>query len=650
MCGILGILSTDSFDDIDTLVSNALSTLHHRGPDDSGVWCNLSKEVALGHTRLSILDLTSAGHQPMSSISGRYQIVFNGEIYNHLDLRNKLEKNGDSLSWAGHSDTETILRCIDCWGIEKTLKSMVGMFAITLWDEQDRKLILARDRFGEKPLYYGYMSGKFVVASELKAIKAMPLFHAEIDRNALANYMRYLYVPASQCIYKGLNKLEAGTWMEVQLDLVKDQVIPKANIYWSALEESILGRENIIQFSSDKEAVDQLELLLNQSISEHMLSDVPLGTFLSGGIDSSTVAAIMQSQSNRPIQTFSIGFDEDGYNEAKYAKAISQHLGTDHTELYVQSHDAINVIPNLSTIYDEPFADSSQIPTFLVSQLAKKDVTVALSGDGGDELFGGYNRYFIANGSWKKIENIPINIRKFMANAINSISQSKWDAIYKSIEILIPKHYRIQLPGDKIHKIASILICSNMSQLYHRLTRLWDPSNLVIGATKINSIDMGRYVPIDSVSEMMVADAMNYLVDDILVKVDRAAMAVSLETRVPLLDHRIYEFASRLPFNYKMRDNVGKWILKEVLYKHVPKEMLERPKMGFSIPLHNWLRGPLRDWSEDLLDEARLNREGYFNSTEIRQKWNEHLSGKKDWGIHLWGVLMFEAWLESNKL
>jgi len=650
MCGILGILSTDSSDDIDTLVSNALSTLHHRGPDDSGVWCNLSKEVALGHTRLSILDLTSAGHQPMSSISGRYQIVFNGEIYNHLDLRNKLKKNGDSLSWAGHSDTETILRCFDCWGIEKTLKSMVGMFAIALWDEQDRKLILARDRFGEKPLYYGYMSGKFVVASELKAIKAMPLFHAEIDRNALANYMRYLYVPASQCIYKGLNKLEAGTWMEVQLDLVKDQVIPKANIYWSALEESILGRENIIQFSSDKEAVDQLELLLNQSISEHMLSDVPLGTFLSGGIDSSTVAAIMQSQSNRPIQTFSIGFDEDGYNEAKYAKAISQHLGTDHTELYVQSHDAINVIPNLSTIYDEPFADSSQIPTFLVSQLAKRDVTVALSGDGGDELFGGYNRYFIANGSWKKIENIPINIRKFMANAINSISQSKWDAIYKSIEILIPKHHRIQLPGDKIHKIASILICSNMSELYHRLTRLWDPSNLVIGATKINSIDMGRYVPIDSVSEMMVADAMNYLVDDILVKVDRAAMAVSLETRVPLLDHRIYEFASKLPFNYKMRDNVGKWILKEVLYRHIPKEMLERPKMGFSIPLHNWLRGPLRDWSEDLLDEARLNREGYFNSTEIRQKWNEHLSGKKDWGIHLWGVLMFEAWLESNKL
>jgi len=646
------MLSINLPSNADSLVSKALSTLHHRGPDDSGIWSDLSTGVVLGHTRLSILDLTSAGHQPMTSFSGRYIIVFNGEIYNHLNLRSQLSQASinSGLTWVGTSDTETLLTCLDIWGIEKTLKKITGMFAMAIWDNKKRKLILSRDRFGEKPLYYGYSSGLFVFSSELKAIKSMPNFHGEINRNALSNYLRYLYVPTPQCIFNGLSKLEAGTWVEISLNHVKNNELPNPKVYWSALEQAIIGENSPIAFSSDKEAINKLDDLLSSSIKGQMLSDVPLGAFLSGGVDSSTIVALMQSQSKFPVQTFSIGFDEKGFNEAQYAKAIAKHLNTNHTELYVQSQDAIDIIPSLSGIYDEPFADASQIPTYLVSKLAKSSVTVALSGDGGDELFGGYNRYFFANGPWKKIEYIPLVLRKYLARAVVSISPSKWDSMYKPIQSIFPTQSKHNQIGSKIHKVASIVGCSNEEELYHRLTQLCDPSDFVLGAEDKLYMNTDWTKIMNPISQMMVADATNYLVDDILVKVDRAAMSVSLETRIPFLDHRIYEFTSKLPYHYKIRNGTGKWILRELLYRYVPRNLIDRPKMGFGVPIDDWLRGPLREWGSDLLDESRLKHEGYLDHTLVREKWNQHLSGSRDLGLFLWGILMFESWLEENKI
>ena len=649
MCGIFGVLSSNLPNNVNSLMNNALSTLRHRGPNDSGVWSDLSSGVVLGHTRLSILDLTVAGHQPMVSLSGRYIIIFNGEIYNHQSLRKELQKIKNEFIWKGGSDTETLLACFDTWGVEKTFKKIVGMFAIALWDVKKRKLILSRDRFGEKPLYYGYSSGLFVFSSELKAIKAMPNFHGEINRDALSNYLRYLYVPTPQCIFNGLSKLEAGTWIEISLNQVGNHQLPDPKVYWSALEQAIIGENSPIEFSSDEEAINKLDYLLSSSIKGQMLSDVPLGAFLSGGVDSSTIVALMQSQSKFPVQTFSIGFDEKGFNEAQYAKSVAKHLGTNHTELYVQSQDAIDVIPSLSEIYDEPFADASQIPTYLVSKLAKSSVTVALSGDGGDELFGGYNRYFFANGPWKKIEYIPLVLRKYLARAIVSVSPSKWDSLYRIIQSILPAYYNRNQVGSKIHKVASIVGCSNEEELYHRLTQLCNPSDFVLGLNNEPLLNTSWSKISHPVSQMMVADATNYLVDDILVKVDRAAMSVSLETRVPLLDHRIYEFASQLPYNYKFRNGTGKWILKELLYHYVPKTLIDRPKMGFGIPIDEWLRGPLREWGSDLLNPARLKNEGYLNHIAINKKWDNHMSGSENHGLFLWGVLMFESWLEENK-
>jgi asparagine synthase (glutamine-hydrolysing) len=543
-----------------------------------------------------------------------------------------------------------MLACFAAWGIEKTLKATVGMFAIALWDRQERKLILARDRMGEKPLYYGYVAGTFAFASELKALKGLPGFTGEIDRQALALLLRHNCIPAPYSIYSGLAKLRPGTWLELSEGALRQTERPFPRPYWSALEAAIAGARNPLIFEADSDAVAALELELSRAVAGQMLADVPLGAFLSGGVDSSTVVALMQAQSVRPVKSFSIGFREDGYDEAIFASDVARHLGTEHTELYVSPQDALAIIPKLPTIYDEPFSDSSQIPTYLVAQLARERVTVALSGDGGDELFGGYARYFLAARLWAKIERMPNGLRRAAARTILNVPPAAWDKLYQFVVPLIPKTRRWPAPGDKLHKGAALLNARHGMGLYRALVSHWEPDDVVMGATEPGTLLSGPPPALPSLTEqMMLLDALSYLPDDILVKVDRAAMAVSLETRVPFIDHRIFEFAWRLPLRYKVRGGTGKWLLRQVLYKHVPKELVDRPKMGFGVPIDSWLRGPLREWAEELLGEARLKREGYFEPEPIRRKWTEHLAGARNWQYYLWDVLMFQAWLEAER-
>jgi asparagine synthase (glutamine-hydrolysing) len=639
MCGIAGFLGSRNGDPV-TLVAPMLTSIRYRGPDDSGVWCDPSAGLGLGHARLSILDLSPAGHQPMLSASERYAIVFNGEIYNHLLLREEL----DGTSWRGHSDTETLLAAIESWGIERTLRSVVGMFVFALWDRVERRLILARDRIGEKPLYYGWCDGAFLFGSELKALVAYPAWQGEIDRGALACFMRYAYVPLPHSIYVGIRKLIPGSFLAIAAT-DKPGSWPEPRPYWSALDVS---KQQDLTDLTDSQAIDQLEGLLRQSIKGQMVADVPLGAFLSGGVDSSTVVALMQAQSSRPIKTFSIGFREADYDEARYAKAVAAHLGTEHTEFYVSPEDALAVIPRLPSIYDEPFGDSSGIPTHLVATLARQHVTVALSGDGGDELFGGYNRYFWGRSIWRRIGPLPIGLRRLTGQALTQFSPERWDQLGAILRAVLPRRLRMATLGDKIHKLAGIIDVHNPEELYRRLvSQHRDPGSLVISAKEspIWADQQASGLDRQDVSErMMFHDLVGYLTDDILTKVDRAAMAVSLETRVPMLDHRVVEFSWRLPLRMKIRDGQGKWLLRQVLDRYVPKQLIERPKMGFGIPLDVWLRGPLRAWAEDLLDESRLRREGYFHPAPIREKWAEHLSGRRSWQYWLWNVLMFQAW------
>ena len=612
----------------------------HRGPDDSGVWVDVDAGIGLSHRRLSILDLSPAGHQPMTSVSGRYVIAFNGEIYNHLDLRRQL---GDR-AWRGHSDTETLLAGFELWGIEQTLQCAVGMFAIALWDRNTRTLILARDRIGEKPLYYGWQDEVFLFGSELKALKQHPTFKGEIDRESLALYLRYSYIPMPHSIYRGIHKLAPGTLLRVH---VNDRRLSDPIPFWS-LKDIVKHGQNESFQGSDEEAVVALEAKLLDAVRLQQISDVPLGAFLSGGIDSSTIVALMQAQSSRPIRTFTIGFQEAGYNEAENAKAVARHLGTDHTELYVTPAQAQSVIPHLATLYDEPFGDSSQIPTYLVSQMAREHVTVSLSGDAGDELFGGYNRYAWAT----RILQHPIFLRKPVAEGLSALSPSAWNRLSIALGPALPKSMRFVSPGDKLHKFASILGAESQETIYRSLVSTWPaPETVVLGSNKSETF-LGTSSTWADISEfehrMMYLDAMNYLPDDILVKVDRAAMGVSLETRVPFLDHRVVEFAWQLPLSMKIRQGQGKWILRQVLYKYVPKELIERPKMGFGVPIDAWLRGPLRDWAENLLNEPRLKQEGFFNAALVRKKWSEHLTGTRNWQQQIWAVLMFQAWLDEQ--
>ncbi|OGQ87749.1 MAG: asparagine synthase (glutamine-hydrolyzing) [Deltaproteobacteria bacterium RIFOXYD12_FULL_56_24] len=662
MCGIAGYWGGMERATALELVARMANVIAHRGPDDAGVWVDDATGLALAHRRLSILDLSPAGHQPMVSASGRYVIAFNGEIYNHLDLREALEKRALSPSlpltlalspegrgeygWRGHSDTETLLAAIAAWGVEETLKQCVGMFAFALWDRETRNLTLARDRLGEKPLYYGWQGENFLFGSELKALREHPAFRGEIDRDALALYMRHNCIPAPYSIHQGIYKLPPGTWLT--LGQGERDVRPRS--YWSAREVAENGQRNLFS-GSEAEAQKALDSVLRQAVAGQMLADVPLGAFLSGGVDSSTVVALMQALSDRPAKTFTIGFHEAGYNEAEHAQAVARHLGTEHTELYVTSEQAMAIIPKLPSLYDEPFADSSQIPTFLVSELARRHVTVSLSGEGGDELFGGYNRYFWAKNIWRRVGWLPQSMRAALAGVLTTLPPSAWNGVFKGLARFLPAGWRYANPGDKLHKLAEILAVRTPEEIYLGLVSHWKhPAEVVHSACEPVTVltDPARWAALpDLENRMMYLDQMTYLPDDILAKVDRAAMGVSLETRVPLLDHRVVEFAWSLPLSLKIRDGQGKWLLRQVLYNYVPKEMIERPKMGFGIPLDVWLRGPLKDWAETLLDETRLRNEGFFEPLAIRQKWAEHLAGRRNWSYYLWDVLMFQAWSEQ---
>ncbi|MGZ5232483.1 MAG: asparagine synthase (glutamine-hydrolyzing) [Burkholderiales bacterium] len=650
MCGLCGFLQIDRViepSSMTTVVERMADTLFHRGPDDSGTWIDKDAGIALGHRRLSIIDLSPEGHQPMTSHSGRYVMAYNGEIYNFRELRKELERDG--VQWRGHSDTEVMLAAFEAWGVEGALQRFNGMFAFALWDRNEKALHLARDRLGEKPLYYGWAGKTFLFASELKALKAHPAWRAEIDRNALAAYLRHNYVPAPYSIYTGIAKLPPGHRIKL---MAHDTGPVRTEPYWSLREAAEAGVANPLD-ADDESAVEELDRLLRDAIARRMVADVPVGVFLSGGIDSSTVVALMQAQSSRPVRSFSIGFAEEAYNEARYAKAVAQHLGTDHTELYVTPQQAMSVIPKLPLIYDEPFADSSQIPTFLVSELARKHVAVTLSGDGGDELFCGYVRYFWGRRIWNRIGRLPYGLRTLTAVALRSLSPSSWNVLFAGMNRLMSSTAVGELTGDRIHKLANVLAVSSPDALYHGLVSHWpQPQSMVHGSREpLTALtDRTQWARLsDFTQRMMFLDAVTYLPDDILVKVDRASMAVSLEARVPMLDHRVVEFAWRVPLSRKNRNDQGKWLLRQVLYRYVPPALIDRPKMGFGVPIDSWLRGPLRGWAEDLLSEHRLRDQGYFDPAPIRQKWAEHTSGGCNWQYWLWDILMFQAWLATAK-
>ena len=638
MCGIAGYIG-EIKNPSDCLTKMA-QAINHRGPDSNGLWIG-QEGIGLAHTRLSILDLSTAGHQPMHSVSGNYVLIFNGEIYNHEYLRSELESISNR-NWLGHSDTETLLASIEEWGIEDTLAKVKGMFAIALWDKKSKNLHLSCDRIGEKPLYYGRVNQQFVFASELKSIKQFPAFKNEIDRNSLAMFLRFNSIPAPYSIYENIFKLEPGQIIKIHS---KSKQVQK-NSFWSIEEAYKNGNMNKFTGTS-KEAVDKLEHLLSSAVSSQMQSDVPLGAFLSGGIDSSTIVALMQSFSNSKVNTFTIGFNSKEYDEAKHAAKVAKYLGTDHYDKYVTDSDALNVIPNLPNIYDEPFADSSQIPTFLVSEFAKQKVTVALSGDAGDELFGGYNRYIFSEKTLNTIFKTPSIIKKLISKSIFSISEEKWSSLLSS-----PLNNRFANIGNKIYKTADILSSKSVRDLHLKLvSQIYNPSEWLKNASEYKSKlndDIVRFEELNSIESMMAYDLISYLPTDILTKVDRAAMSVSLETRIPFLDLDVIEFSASLPVEFKIRNGVSKWALREVLYRYVPKDLIERPKMGFGVPLAEWLRGPLKDWAESLLDEKRLQQEGFFNVEFVRDKWLEHLSGNRNWSFQLWNVLIFQAWLENN--
>lgn len=652
MCGLVGFFSKNLSPDVSLILARMSSAITHRGPDAAGAWVDESLGLALGHRRLSVLDLTEAGHQPMLSLDQRFVVIFNGEIYNHLDLREQLAKQGLAPEWRGHSDTETLLACFSAWGIESTLQAVVGMFAFALWNKADKVLTLARDRLGEKPLYWGWQGDVLLFGSELKALKAHPACTAQVDRNSLALLLRHGYVPAPYSIYQGINKLRAGHVLHIPLGPTTPALDVSSQPYWQFNTAVASGLANPFT-GSDNEAIDALEKQLTASIGAQMLSDVPLGAFLSGGIDSSTVVALMQKQSTRPIKTFAIGFDGSNYDETIHAKAVAGHLGTDHTELRISAQDALDVIPRLPAMYCEPLSADSQIPTFLVSQLARQHVAVALSGDGGDELFGGYNRYLKARKVWGQMQRLPMPVRRVAAALLRSLSPAAWDSVFDTVRPILPSRLRIAIPGTKAQKLADVLELATEHEYFARLTSHWqDPASVVIGSHEPPTLltDASAWPNTDCVEHWMMAmDAQAFLPEEVLVKVDRAAMANSLETRVPMLDHRVVELAWRMPLSMKIRDGQGKWLLRQVLYRHVPKSIVERPKMGFGIPIDAWLRGPLRDWAESLLGESRLRAEGYFVPGPIRKMWNEHLSGKYNWQYQLWPVLMFQAWLAENK-
>jgi asparagine synthase (glutamine-hydrolysing) len=634
MCGIAGFLDLErrsGRQELEALAGAMAAKLAHRGPDAHGVFADAEVGIAFGHTRLSIIDLSSAGAQPMRSACGRAAITYNGEIYNAAELRDELERDGHHFR--GHSDTEILVEACAAWGVEATVKRVIGMFAFALWDASERRLSLVRDRLGIKPLYFGRQDGRVVFASELKAYEVLPGWAPELNRDALAAYLRLAYVPTPHSIYRGIHKLEPGHVASVGVD----GVVRRA-AFWSLAGAAERGRAAPLELG-DKEAVDALENLLGDAVGRRLVSDVPLGAFLSGGIDSSTVAAMMRARSNASVRTYSIGFAQDGFDEAPHARAVAAALGTEHTELYVSAEEALGVIPDLPEVYDEPFADSSQVPTYLLSKLTRQHVTVALSGDGGDELFAGYTRHRFA----RALGRIPAGLGRMLGCGLGTAGPALWDRLFS----LVPASKRPGLAADKMHKVARML-GAGAEGGYRSLVSAWEaPETIVLGATEpkgpIFDPAVARALP-DALDRMQYLDTLTYLPDDILTKVDRASMAVALEVRVPILDHRVVEFSWRLPARFKLRRGQSKWLLRQVLDRHVPRRLVARPKAGFAMPIGGWLRGPLREWAEELLSERRLGEGGLLNPAPIRARWREHLDGRRNWQAALWTVLMFQAW------
>lgn len=641
MCGIAGFFASSKAGPYDPLdVAKRMGdVVTHRGPDGSGVWADPTAGAALSHRRLAIIDLTEAGHQPMVSGDKSMVICYNGEIYNANELRPELQAMG--AVFRGHSDTEVILEGCARWGVSATVEKLIGMFAIALWDAKNRQLWLIRDRLGIKPLYWTYTQNHTLVfASELKSLREHPECSLEVDRNAVSAFMRHNYIPGPYSIYRNVQKLQPGHILRIAAGSPE----PIIEAYWSLDGAVDKGTANPF-LGGDTEAVNALEELLTDAVTRRMISDVPLGAFLSGGIDSSTVAALMQANSDRPIQTFSIGFNEDGFDEAVHAKAVAKHLGAHHTELYVTPDEAQSVIPKLPHYYDEPFADSSQIPTYLVSAMTRRHVTVALSGDGGDELFTGYNRYFQARKMGRMLSLAPAILRSAASAGICAFPPAFWDRVFK----LVPPSKRPPQAGDKMHKLATVLN-TDRDGFYRRIISHWpQPDDVTIGSREPKGViwddSLQQRIP-DFTQRMQYLDTLTYLPDDILTKVDRASMAVSLEARVPILDHRVVEFAWRLPESMKIRNGEGKWLLRQLLYKYVPRELIDRPKMGFGVPIGDWMRGPLLDWAEELLSEPVFKKHGLLEPAPVLEKWRDHKSGRRNWQYLLWDVLMLHAWAE----
>jgi asparagine synthase (glutamine-hydrolysing) len=651
VCGIAGFVDFASQDSLETLERVGLSmasTLRHRGPDDGGVWVDPYARAVLAHRRLSIIDLSTAGHQPMASESGRWMLAYNGEIYNFPRLRAELETFGHGFR--GHSDTEVLLAGVEQWGIGGALERCNGMFALALWDRRDQLLTLARDRLGEKPLYYGRAGSVFLFGSELKALRAHHAFDATIDRASVALFLRYSYLPTPRSVYEGIHKLGAGEMLV--LDCTSRTASPRIETYWSLEDAARRGLATAFPPGAEREVVDELDALLTDAVGLRMQADAPVGAFLSGGIDSSAIVALMQEQSSRPVRTFTIGFNEDIYDEARFAREVARHLGTEHTELYVPATAALEHLPRIAETYDEPFADPSQLPTMLLCAMASEQVTVSLSGDAGDELFAGYRRYAWAQRAWRSVGWLPPTGRRLLGRGLSRVTPELWAAIGQRLRPLAVDSLDARF-GDRVAKLAKLISLGDRDAMYRDLMSQWkEPASLVLGASEppTHFTDIQRAPVVEGdLERLLYLDTLTYLPDDILVKLDRASMAVSLEARTPLLDHRVVELAWRIPYSMKVRGGVSKWPLRQVLDRYVPRELTDRPKKGFDIPLSEWLRGPLREWADSLLSEERLRSDGLIEPAPVREKWEQHLAGARNWHYPLWNVLMLQAWLERQR-